>query len=504
MSFTPSSAAKTLQGFSTSYRGKDTNYIYINPPTFNIGIGKDAAYNIIGKKNMGQSNLFVGFGAGYSDTSGYGNLFFGLNTGYANTMGSENVFIGNYSGRYNVHGNYNATMGSEAGKNVRKDYNVAIGAFNDTSMLYGDSSYMNTSIGAQSKFQGSSNIVVGFSNITTANNSIVIGNNIQSVGNNNIIINNRPITQTSGSNYVNIADLLIRENGKISFGDTGTLFRIAVSESSISMIGSSNMIVELNESNINLSTQYQSLVLSSNGTNLMSQPPIYIQSDTLINLSDSVHITNSNVDFSTSISLNSYWREYMDVQSNLLFESRNGAIIEFNEIWSAGVLNFTGKHRCFSETIDEPRLGQLVYATGKYKNLEEEDSITIDEAIPIVSLTNKPHDQRIFGVIGGVDLNGEFQLGNMKFRKKLSSMRLIVQSHGEGAILICNINGDLLNGDYITSSEIPGIGMRQKSKLRFNHTIAKITCDCLFDSTSEEYIYLGEKLRTKLVGCIYV
>ena len=214
-------------------------------------------------------------------------------------------------------------------------------------------------------------------------------------------------------------------------------------------------------------------------------------------------IGESNVNITGSLSLDNYWKQYTGVDSNLVFESRNGALVEFDEIWSAGVLNFTGKHRCYSD-IKNPKLGQIVYSKGIYKNLEESDAISIDEALPVVGLTRKKFDKRAIGVIGGVDEVGEYRMGNIKLTKPLLSKRLIIQSHGEGAILVCNINGDIENGDYITSSSVMGYGMRQKSKLKYNHTVAKITQDCKFTSPNTFTItHKGEKYKACLVGCFY-
>ena len=50
---------------------------------------------------------------------------------------------------------------------------------------------------------------------------------------------------------------------------------------------------------------------------------------------------------------------------------------------------------------------------------------------------------------------------------------------------VCNKNGDLVNGDYITSCTIPGYGAKQttESGTLKNYTVAKITCDCDFPLT---------------------
>tara|TARA_Y100000593_G_scaffold4019_1_gene7943 strand:- start:87009 stop:89825 length:2817 start_codon:yes stop_codon:yes gene_type:complete len=79
---------------------------------------------------------------------------------------------------------------------------------------------------------------------------------------------------------------------------------------------------------------------------------------------------------------------------------------------------------------------------------------------------------------------------------------------GEGKILVTNINGNIENGDYITTCEIPGYGMKQDDDLLHNYTVAKITQDCLFDLNSttyecEEIQHNGQTYRAAFVGCTY-
>ena len=63
---------------------------------------------------------------------------------------------------------------------------------------------------------------------------------------------------------------------------------------------------------------------------------------------------------------------------------------------------------------------------------------------------------------------------------------------------------NIQNGDYIVSSKLPGIGMKQKDDIKYNYTIAKITQD--FNFETDEYIeeeYDSIKYKIAFVGCIY-
>ena len=81
--------------------------------------------------------------------------------------------------------------------------------------------------------------------------------------------------------------------------------------------------------------------------------------------------------------------------------------------------------------------------------------------------------------------------------------RLVINSLGEGAIMVSNINGNLENGDYITTSAIEGLGMKQDDDLLHNYTVAKITQDCDFSSDTTDVTHDGQTYKMKLVGCTY-
>ena len=69
-------------------------------------------------------------------------------------------------------------------------------------------------------------------------------------------------------------------------------------------------------------------------------------------------------------------------------------------------------------------------------------------------------------------------------------------------------SGNLENGDYITTCEIPGLGMKQDDDLLHNYTVAKITQDCDFRINASnynvvEFEYSGSTYRKAFVGCTY-
>jgi hypothetical protein len=159
---------------------------------------------------------------------------------------------------------------------------------------------------------------------------------------------------------------------------------------------------------------------------------------------------------------------------------------------------FTGYHRCWFDNSlfnIQDLEGLIVYSNGKYVSVNDllnkntiykgYNAINISESVPICNITNNSKCKSVFGVVVKIensedrnDMAGAFNC-NTGMQIK-GDKRVIVNSLGEGAIWVSNINGNLLNGDYITSSDIMGYGMKQDEEQLFNFTVAKITMDCDF------------------------
>ena len=183
-------------------------------------------------------------------------------------------------------------------------------------------------------------------------------------------------------------------------------------------------------------------------------------------------------------------------------------------IWNS----FTDFHRCFVDdelfNKDEPQqfkdiyMGRIVSSTGTIKThfskvrTDEEseweikmgkEGITIEDAIPMVELSRKKKDKRVLGVLG------------LNTRRNSHPERLIVNAIGEGGIWVCNSNGNIENGDYITSSDYLGYGEKQDDDLLHNYTVAKATIDCDFILDSPYYICLelNDNIKIAFISCTY-
>ena len=278
----------------------------------------------------------------------------------------------------------------------------------------------------------------------------------------------------------------------------------------------------------------------------------------LFSVTQNQTLTVPNIQISSPSNEQIWWTQYVDASCNLIFRSGFGTMVEFSEMFVPELLNFTGKHRCLAidqekekeykekgiekdnvekDNVEKDKekniknhirkkhhnktnkdwtehIGKIVVSTGKYVNLEGDSKIAIDEALPVVALCRRRMDPCAFGIVGGVDTDGRFRMGNLAFvREQKTGPRLIIQSHGEGAIWISNINGPLKMGDLITSAPPPlfGYGMKQIHGAKMNYTVAKITCDCDFDEHNPENRHLsfktemvkGRRYKFAFVGCLY-
>ena len=187
---------------------------------------------------------------------------------------------------------------------------------------------------------------------------------------------------------------------------------------------------------------------------------------------------------------------------------------------SNDMTNFTGQHRCLPDSSTDfetlsGSVGKIVVSSGQYDNPNVADNVTINESIPTIKLSDATNQKSVFGVISNAeDPNQEDRtynfgaFGTNRQKKNAEDVRLHINSLGEGGIWITNINGNIENGDYITTCEIPGYGMKQDDDLLHNYTVAKITQDCLFDLNSttyecEEIQHDNQTYRAAFVGCTY-
>jgi hypothetical protein len=166
-------------------------------------------------------------------------------------------------------------------------------------------------------------------------------------------------------------------------------------------------------------------------------------------------------------------------------------------------MNFTGQHRCMPMfDYNEDMIGRIVETTGSYMNMikkggecSHKSCITINDSLPMVVMASTANSQKVFGVISSSEDNSDKRqttTGNFvsMYDKVQGDKRLFINGLGEGGIWVSNIEGNLINGDYISSagivSGIQGYGKKQSDEFYKNITVAKITMDCDFNPVDED------------------
>ena len=194
------------------------------------------------------------------------------------------------------------------------------------------------------------------------------------------------------------------------------------------------------------------------------------------------------------------WTAWNDTDSGLRFEWKSNIAVSswYNKGYISkgsytGIFNnFTGQHHNYgvSELIDE--IGFIVSSTGNYRNQMtncdecNKYKININESLPIVEYSQQINDTKVWGVISDKDDTNtlrEKPFGNFvtEYEQAEEDRPLTINSLGEGALWVSNINGSITNGDYIATSHLPGLGIKQDDDILHSYTVAKITTDCSFD-----------------------
>jgi hypothetical protein len=193
------------------------------------------------------------------------------------------------------------------------------------------------------------------------------------------------------------------------------------------------------------------------------------------------------------------WRVHGEGSNNVLIRT------------DGGFAPFTGLHETYLP-FDEDDQGKIVYSTGNYASELKDGNVdgvicnylTVLDACPVVKICATENDKRVMGVLSTRHLRTqikeitkeeyELTMGDEKYayEKKEGAdvyirdidtdefSRGYYNAVGEGGIWVCNKNGNLENGDYITSSTVAGYGQKQNDDLLHNYTVAKITTDCDF------------------------
>jgi len=186
-----------------------------------------------------------------------------------------------------------------------------------------------------------------------------------------------------------------------------------------------------------------------------------------------------------------------DSNDSACWADNNGGDYAF-EALTGSYGGFTGSHKVL--LVDDFPLdyekGMIVYTTGK--SYQFNTSTVLVE----VQLCSTINNKSVFGVIVSdreIDKKIMEKFGIEDENKKTG----VVNSLGDGLILVTNYNGNIEAGDYITSSVISGYGILQDDDLLHNYTVAKATESVNWDEVEETIEYDGGTYKRILITCAY-
>lgn len=177
----------------------------------------------------------------------------------------------------------------------------------------------------------------------------------------------------------------------------------------------------------------------------------------------------------------------------------NGTVYDFYATGSGTNYGpFTGGHEVkISDIIPKEQYlkGMIVSCTGEV--MVRKDSIS--STLPIVVLSSESNDKKVFGVFNSiVELRKDHW-----YEKSEGEYFAAINALGEGRVLVTNINGNIECGDYITTSNIAGYGMKQEDDLMHNYTLGKVTETIDWEIITETLVYNNVQYKVYLIGVIY-
>lgn len=470
----------------------------------NISITGSANNNTVNLINN-QLNTIVGLGAGQNNLSGKENTVVGTNALLQSTGGSGITAVGCSAAQYISSASGAVLIGDRVAPLLSAGFDSVIvgvnAAFNvpfaqgcvmigpnSGSILANQTCTDVIAIGTCALVSGIGATVVGARSVASHQAAVCVGycNSISSSG-----VNIGSLNSSSGPDSIIIGHGLVN-----SRSDT----LIIVAGAGTGNLNIQNVLTGVPDTNgslhLNLTSRSGTIALSApHGISTFGG----LFSDTITSPSVTVSSPTPTTGNSWTIALapdaaRGTW-------SDLSLSSGHGTQVTFCDDFEPGLLNFTAQHRCIFQGPDNIRPGSIVISTGRFSGLDGCSQASIDEAIPVVELSSRERDPRVFGVLSSRETDAPsrtFRVGSMGFtllkQPHNSATRIIVNSSGEGGILVCGANGSVANGDLLVSSACMGVAMTQGDDLIRSCTIAKATCAC----------ELVPETGPQLIGCIYL
>ena len=170
--------------------------------------------------------------------------------------------------------------------------------------------------------------------------------------------------------------------------------------------------------------------------------------------------------------------------------SSNTKLVVNGKVRAQSLINFTGCHVVnITSSIYQLNPGMILVSTGSVSYSDNIDTLVSCQ------ISSTDNQKTVYGVY--IDYENIIDdEGNVNTNHYCASV-------GEGTILVTNINGNVLNGDYITTSLMPGYGKRQDDDILRSYTVAKCTETILWDNILNNITYNGSEYKSCRVACTY-
>ena len=419
--------------------------------------------------NSGNDNTLLGYHSGKDITAGIGNTLLGSNSGANITNGLYNIAVGNNSSFELTTGDHNITIGNEAGYNITDGvHNICSGYRAGYNITDGDNNIAIGQESAKTMTTQSNNIHIGFKSgfSSKASDNLFLGYEsgaFNSSGLQNIFIGKIAGYQnTTTSNNIYLGN----HAGKHNRGDKNIF------------IG--HEIVDVDDKND-----------TGNITTFSQKFSIY--------QSTASGITSNTTDDCTILIGGDFSSGTVGIGTNVPDDYIHSTISEtgtklvvLGKVLANAYTPFTGAHIITIDNsimIDDLLYGMIMSSTGLSNYRDINNSI----------ITVKPsvinNDKTVYGVYSSKEI--------VINESNVSTTVYYVNSVGEGGILVSNYNGDIQNGDYITTCPISGYGALQTDDILHSYTVAKCTQTIDWSSISTTVEYNSTTYKYCYLSCTY-
>jgi hypothetical protein len=453
-----------------------------NQGTKGIAIGDRA-----GESNQAEAGVAIGEGAG---RTGQGEYAISIGQSAGTTDQSSNAIAIGRNAASDTQGSYAIAIGDSAGVTQQGENSIAIGRSAAETQGFANTIVLNASGGVLNPVAIDSVYIKNFRNSTTqytnvlssnltsgeviTSSIVVSGSNVGLGGN----VNPQHELSVEGNTYSNIITQIIRFDDGVEESVIQGLTLLDVTQNG----NNTTETLRFNHPTTSFVTASNVGIANTNPLDALSVTGnAYISGKlTADSLSGSMQATTLSFSADPGEVFNTLsLQDICDAGATYVGSSNVGIgtatpgtkLEVVGTITATAYAPFTGVHFVTRPTSGKLPDGSIMVSTGKVEKKTTID--TVPEVVPSTIMKQKT-------VLGASHYDTD-------------TGRTVVISLGEGQILVCKQNGQILNGDYICSSSREGIGMKQPDDILHSYTVAKATEDCLFKN--------GE--RQCLVACTF-